>query len=120
METSATVFIVTEAGYPLLLRATGATGTVSEGAYVRLTGTDGGAEIPGHKGPIQAVRLGDAGFEAFEIGEDNTPFDEQMRHFVDCCETGCGCVAPAEDALALMRLYDAIYLSAAEGREVLL
>ena len=120
VETSATVFMVTKAGYPLLLRATAATGTVAEGAYVRLTGTDGGAEITGYKGPIKAVRLTDTGYESFELGEDNAPFDEQMRHFVDCCESGCACIASAEDALRLMQLYDAMYLSAAEGREILL
>ena len=120
VETYATVFLVTEAGYPLLVRSTGACGAVTEGAYVRLTGTEGGAEIPGHKGAIRAVHLSDAGFEMSEIGEDGDAFAEQMRHFVASCEQGVPCIAHAEDALALMELYDAIYLSADEGREVLL
>ena len=118
VETSTTVFLVTEAGYPILLRATAATGTVAEGAYVRLTGTNGGAEILGHSGAIKAVRLGEEGFCDFELGEDNKPFNEQMAHFADCCLGRAECIAPAEDALQLMALYDAIYLSAAEGCEV--
>ena len=120
VETSVTAFLVTEAGYPILLRSTAATGTVSEGAYVRLTGTDGGAKIPGNKGPIQAVRLEEDGYHSFEIGEDNDAFTDQMRHFIACCEAGERCIATAEDARSLMALFDAVYLSAAEGREVCL
>jgi predicted dehydrogenase len=109
---------VTEAGYPILLRSSGATGTVTQGAYVRLTGSNGGAEVSAATGPIRVVKLGDAGYEEFDMGVDGSPFDDQMRHFIACCETGCECIAAAEDALALMKLYDAIYLSADEGREV--
>ena len=117
VETSATVFAVTEDGLPLLFRATAATGTVEEGPYVKLTGSHGGAEQCG-MGPVRMITLGDAGFEEEEIAETAKTFDAQIAAFLATIETGAENIATAEDALALMRFYDAVYLSAELGREI--
>lgn len=48
----------------------------------------------------------------------NGLFNREIKHFVDCVRDGIPCISPAEDGVTLMRILDAIYLSAAEGREV--
>ena len=45
-------------------------------------------------------------------------FDREMAHFVACVNDGAACRSPSSDGLELMRIIDAIYRSAAEGREV--
>lgn len=120
VETSATVFAVTEDGMPLVFRATAATATLEEGPYVKVTGSNGGVDAIGEKNVARTVALGEEGFIEAEIAEDAKTFDLQIRHFLDCIETGAEPIAPAEDALALMCFYDAVYRSAAEGREILL
>ena len=47
-------------------------------------------------------------------------FDKEIRHFVDCVETGCECRNPAEDGVVVMRILDAIYESGRTGHEVIL
>lgn len=119
VETSATVFAVTEDGTPLVFRATGATATVEEGPYVKLTGSHGGCVRYG-KPTASLLSLSDEGFCEEEIAEEGNSFERQIAHFLDCCENGTPCIAPAEDALALMRFFDAVYRSAEEGREIAL
>ena len=45
-------------------------------------------------------------------------FDREINHFVDCVINGTPCIAPAEDGVTLMKILDAIYLSAQTGHEV--
>ena len=45
-------------------------------------------------------------------------FENEVNHFVSCVLGKEKCIAPAEDGVALMRILDAIYKSAATGREV--
>ena len=118
VETSATVFCVTEDGLPILLRATAATGTVSQGPYVRLTGSNGGVEIGKLGEGATLVSLSDAGFVESETVAGGDSFTAQMRHFADCCGGRAVCDANAEQALSLMMLYDAIYRSGESGCEV--
>ena len=121
VETSVTVFALTEDGVPLILRATSATGTVEEGPYVKLTCANGGGNIVSHNAvPLALLTLDADGFHTEEIAESGKPFDAQLAHFRDCVENGAAPIANAEEALALMEFYDAVYQSAAEGREILL
>ena len=119
VETSATVFAVTEDGIPLVFRSTAATATVEEGPYVKLTGSHGGFVRYG-KPASHFLSLADSGFGEEEITEEGNAFDRQIAHFLDCCRHGTPCMASAEDALALMQFYDAVYRSAEEGREITL
>ena len=45
-------------------------------------------------------------------------FDKEINHYVACVLGRQTCIAPAEDGVVLMRILDAIYKSAATGREV--
>ena len=47
-------------------------------------------------------------------------FANEVNHFVDCVRTGCTCISPAEDGVAMMDILDAIYESARSGHEVVL
>nr|MBQ4319995.1 Gfo/Idh/MocA family oxidoreductase [Clostridia bacterium] len=47
-------------------------------------------------------------------------FEKEIAHFVDCVLNGTECIAPAEDGVALMKILDAIYESAATGHEVII
>jgi len=54
--------------------------------------------------------------------QDDDPFDANFKaetaHFIDCIVSGVKCLNPVEDGVALMKILDAIYLSAETGREV--
>lgn len=50
----------------------------------------------------------------------NTVFNNEISHFVDCILNGSACISPAKDGVELMKIIDAIYLSAKTGREVIL
>ena len=45
-------------------------------------------------------------------------FVEELRHFVECLNTGGTPVSPMEDALTVQRMLDAIYRSAEAHAEV--
>ncbi len=55
------------------------------------------------------------GDHGFDFHRD---FDREMKNFVDAVEGKAACIAPAEDGVALMKILDAIYLSAETGRSV--
>jgi predicted dehydrogenase len=48
----------------------------------------------------------------------NNFFVEELRHFVDCLNTGKTPVSPMEDALTVQKMLDAIYRSAEAHAEV--
>jgi predicted dehydrogenase len=45
-------------------------------------------------------------------------YESEIRHFVECVQTGSKPVAPGEEAVLMHELLDAMYRSASEGREV--
>ena len=45
-------------------------------------------------------------------------FANEIKHFADCVELGVPCIAPAKDGVAMMKILDAIYLSAKTGKSV--
>ena len=47
-------------------------------------------------------------------------FENEIAHFVSCIADGIPCRNPAEDGVALMKILDAVYASAASGHEVVL
>ncbi len=119
VETSATVFAETESGIPLVFRATAATATVEEGPYIKITGSLGGVTLGG-AAPAKLVTVGKTEFEEAEVPGCGSSFDDQMAAFLASAEHGAPVMSTAEEALALMRFYDAVYRSAEEGREILL
>lgn len=83
---------------------------------LQIMGTRGGATFD----PLQ-IFSDDQGYmltstPAFVGSQD--AFEYKMRHFVECARDGKKCEAPGEDGLAVQRMLDAIYRSAAAKREV--
>lgn len=54
---------------------------------------------------------------SFEIDK---AFSAEINHFVDCIVNGTPCICPAEDGVTIMKIFDAVYKSAATGDVVLL
>ncbi|MDD4772650.1 MAG: Gfo/Idh/MocA family oxidoreductase [Eubacteriales bacterium] len=50
----------------------------------------------------------------------NDIFTYEIAHFIDCVANNTPCCAPARDGVVLMQMIDAIYESAATGREVII
>lgn len=55
------------------------------------------------------------GSHNFNFGRD---FKREIKNFVDAVEGKAECIAPAEDGVMLMKIIDAVYLSAATGKSV--
>jgi predicted dehydrogenase len=47
-------------------------------------------------------------------------FESEISHFIDCILNGTKCISTSDDGLELMKIIDAVYLSAETGKEVLL
>ncbi|MEW4368297.1 Gfo/Idh/MocA family protein [Paenibacillus kandeliae] len=47
-------------------------------------------------------------------------FDNEIRHFIHCIQTGSQPISPVEDGVHMMRMLTAVYESAKLGREVIL
>lgn len=48
------------------------------------------------------------------------PYTAELRHFIDCITNGTPCIATADDGITVMKILDAIYLSAKIGHEVII
>ena len=55
------------------------------------------------------------GRHVFDFHRD---FDREVKNFVDAVEGKAPCMAPAEDGVTLMKILDAVYLSAVTGKSV--
>ena len=82
---------------------------------VQLYGTEGGATT----NPTRYYRPGPDGYESTEL-KPTTAFasDNRMVHFVDVVLGRAKPFVPPEQSLVVQRILDAIYTSAATGREV--
>lgn len=47
-------------------------------------------------------------------------FEKEIKHFVDCIDGKAECIAPAQDGVEIMKILDAIYLSAETKKEVII
>jgi len=52
--------------------------------------------------------------------KDNEAYADEIAHFIDCITTGKEPIPKGEHGVRVMRLIDAIYQSASEGKEILL
>jgi predicted dehydrogenase len=48
----------------------------------------------------------------------NSAFQNEINHFVSCCQTGQTPISPVEDGLEMMKILCGIYESAAKGQEI--
>lgn len=64
--------------------------------------------------------LADINVDTKNYKKSEDMFVAEMAHFVDCVANGTECRAKAEDGIEVMKILDAIYLSAKTGHEVVL
>ena len=69
----------------------------------------------GPEGTMHYAQSAIHGETDFDFARD---FKREVKNFVDSVEGKAECLAPAEDGVELMRILDAIYLSAKTGKSV--
>ena len=118
VEDLAVGFIHLEGGACIALEASWALNTgQKEEAFCFLYGTAGGAEL--RRVPRALVVHSDEGGEVRSWAPDELPEGESAQeHFVDCIYYGREPMATAQHGVVVMRVLDALYASAASGREV--
>ncbi|MFD2627764.1 Gfo/Idh/MocA family protein [Oceanobacillus kapialis] len=90
---------------------------------VKLYGDKGGAEIEpalvimGEKNQTILNMTPQIDHPSFHFGE---AFANEIAHFVACCQTNRESIAPVSDGVEIMRMLEAIYQSAREGKEIYL
>jgi predicted dehydrogenase len=82
---------------------------------VDLLGTEAGISLF----PARLLRNVADGFETVQLHVRHTPFTEnRVHHFVNCILDSKKPVVALEESLKTQQILDAIYLSAASGKEV--
>lgn len=116
---AATLFF--ESGTVLTLEASWAQHIKEDTQNLELFGTNGGLKIDPELilSENKANFLSDTTFNIHRSDEYlDEMFQRELTHFRDCVVDGIPCRCPSSDGLELMKIIDAIYLSAEENREV--
>lgn len=89
---------------------------------IDLCGTKGGASIDPEIELFTDMNgyLVNIDFKRDTALDMNGLFQNEINHFVDVLINGQKCLAPAEDGYQIMKILDAVYESAAKGKEVIL
>lgn len=117
VEDLATAFIRLENGATVLLEASWASNVGTERVYSELMGTKGGAELP----PLRIYQEKHGTLVNLEPQFPQISGHEaEIVHFVECVRNDREPMATGEEGLEIMRILDAIYLSAETGKEVTL
>ena len=82
---------------------------------VDLLGTTAGLSLY----PARLFRSGPSGYETIHLAPPKiSPNEDRIQHFVNCVLDGKKPLVPVEESLKVQEILDAIYQSAATGREV--
>lgn len=115
VEDLAAGFIRLDTGATLMLEASWASHIKQDMIYTNLCGTKGGADVD----PLRIYT------DINGIPSDITPSYPQVaghimeiKHFVDCLVNGTELISTGEHGLEVVRILDAIYKSAATGKEI--
>jgi len=123
VEDLVSAFVRLDNGVTLNLEVSWAGGTEKrEDMLTAIYGTEGAA-IQRNRGEgyeFEAVGLRDVAGQFSEISPRALPrsVPTAVDHFIDCVANDCPPTATAEQGVILMQIIDAIYQSAAEGREI--
>ena len=120
VEDLAAAFIRLEGDITLVAETSWASHVPSEGSYVKLMGTRGGAEITGNDLTVYTDLHGEQVdiTPAYAPREWSDCIAAEIAHFVDCVRTGRPPVSTGEQGVEIMQILDGIYESAAENRMV--
>lgn len=120
VEDLATAFIRFEGGITLVAETSWASHVPSEGSYVKLMGTRGGAEIAGNDLTVYTDLHGEQVdiTPAYASREWSDCIAAEIAHFVDCIRTGRTPMSTGEQGVEIMQILDGVYESAAGNRMV--
>jgi predicted dehydrogenase len=119
-------FDVEDYGMALLRLKSGRTVNfeVSWAAHQPAEGREHGLDLLGTQGglslyPARLFRNGPNGYESIQLANLKTPHPEdRIHHFVNCVLEGKKPMVTVEESLRVQQILDAIYASAATGKEV--
>lgn len=123
VEDLANALIRFENGASLFIDVSFALHAKKDELYVKLFGENGGAEI---EPELAIIMEKNNAILNIEPQIDNLSFDfeaaftNEINHFVDCCRAGRETIAPVADGVQVMKILNAVYESAATGKEVYL
>ena len=120
VEDLAAAFIRFEGGITLVAETSWASHVPSEGSYVKLMGTRGGAEITGNDLTVYTDLHGQQVdiTPAYAPREWSDCIAAEIAHFVDCIRAGRPPLSTGEQGVEIMQILDGIYESAAGNRMV--
>jgi len=82
---------------------------------IDLLGTNAGLSLY----PARMFRSGPNGYETIQLATPKVPLcEDRIQHFVNCLLDGKKSLVPLEESLKVQEILDAIYESAASGKEV--
>ncbi len=120
IESFATGYITFEDEKNLVIKAAHIANTPNPGTRFELLGDKGGVSCEGDK--LKFLTIDESNYFAnFEpvIYEKSKHFEDEIRHFVDCCHGDAQCISNASQGTQIIRILNAIYESAETGREIL-
>jgi predicted dehydrogenase len=113
----AAAFIKLKGGASVILEVAWACYDANPNHGVQVYGTEGGGSVFPAKYTRRATNVD--GYEVVSPQEVKVPYpEERLHHFVDCVLDGKPPLVLPAQSLAVQRILDAIYRSAATGREV--
>ncbi len=120
IESFATGYITFEDGKNLVIKAAHIANTPNPGTRFELLGDKGGISSEDDKLKFLTIDASDyfANFQPV-IYEKSKHFEDEIRHFVDCCHGDAQCIPNASQGSQIIRILNAIYESAETGREIL-
>lgn len=121
VEDAATALVRFDNGAVLNVEVSWTLDTDNERTYFEMFGSKGGAVAEPYIKLMSSRSDYMTDLSPVVDGEDvGAAFDKEIAHFIECIQTGQPCRNPGQDGVELMKILDAIYLSAKEGREVYL
>lgn len=123
VENVATGYVLFENGASMQVKVSTILHTVSKGVYIELSGENAGIRMEPGSADKKLVILDRDEAECFRESSPELPatdnFNSEITHFIDCCLGKTECLCRPEEAVALMEIIDAIYLSADTGKPVI-
>jgi predicted dehydrogenase len=117
VEDLAAAFIRLDSGATVILETSWISHIKQDVLYTNLMGTKGGAEFD----PLRIYTDMQGGsVDLFPAFPDQSGHMMEIRHFIDCLVNGTELIATGEQGLEITRILDAIYKSAAQGKEITL
>ena len=112
-------YVTFENGAGIYVKAAGTLNSVKTGSYLDISGEKAGARYEGSNGALKMLELTDDNYfvETAPQLPENTLFDHEIKHFVDCLG-GAECIIKPSEAVILMQIIDAMYKSADTGLPV--